>query len=113
MEMAYHRRLITEAKKSPHPQHRHSTLIIKGGAIIASGYNHDEKHSETVALGKLWPGDAKGTTIINLRLKRDGSVANSKPCCKCLARLKAEKVGKILYTDEEGIIKKLDFLRER
>lgn len=75
--------LIRLAKKSPHPLHKHATIVIRGGAVIAVGYNHDGIHSEIVALSKLWPSKRRGCSIINIRIRRSGTIGISDPCVDC------------------------------
>ena len=95
------KKMIRVAKKSNH-QHRHCTLILKGGAPIAIGYNHDGVHSEINAIKKLWPDKRRGVTIINLRITGSGRIGISKPCEDCLKFLLSQYVSKIWYTDEHG-----------
>lgn len=84
------------ASRSTHPMHKHATIVLKGGAVLATGYNHEGRHSEVVALSKLWPSKRRGTTIINLRIKPSGEIGNSSPCPECLAFLRKNGVRKIL-----------------
>lgn len=101
------KRALREAQKSPHHTFKHATLVFKGGALFATGYNHDERHSEVVALGKLWPGDARGATVVNVRIKKSGKVGMSKPCLACQKILLDRGVGKCYYTDYEGQMKEM------
>lgn len=101
------KRAIREAWKSAHPHFKHATLIYRGGALVATGYNHDERHAEVVALGKLWPGDARGTTIVNVRIKSSGKVGMSRPCPRCLKILLDNRVAHILHSTPEGILQEL------
>lgn len=89
------------ASRSPHHAQRHASVVVKGGAVLAVGYNHSGRHSEVVALSKLWPSKRKGTTIINLRLKRSGLVGDSYPCTKCQAFLIKNGVIKVIVIEEE------------
>lgn len=84
------------AARSPHPLHRHATIVIRGGAVISTGYNHDGIHAEIVALNKLWPSKRRGVTIVNIRITRAGSIGNSAPCEACAERIKRDGVRKVV-----------------
>lgn len=84
------------ASRSPHPLHKHATIVMKGGAILAIGYNHDGRHSEIVALSKLWPSKRIGCTIINIRIRRSGNIGISTPCESCSKYLKINKIKRVV-----------------
>ena len=92
------------SKKSDHKSYKHATLIMKGGALLSVGYNHGELHSEVVAIKKLWPNKRLGTTVINIRTKKDGSIGNSYPCQDCLHLLKTAGVKKLIVYTSIGYI---------
>lgn len=89
-------------------QNRHVSLVLRGGALLASAYNYGGTHSEVRALKKLWPSKREGVTLINLRLTFSGQVGLSKPCLACLSEMKAAGVSKVYYTNNSG-----DFIMER
>lgn len=101
------KRALREANKSPHPVFKHATLIFKGGALFATGYNHGDRHSEVVALGKLWPGDAKGATVVNIRIKKTGKVGMSRPCPQCQKILLDNEVRRVIYSNSQGDLEEL------
>lgn len=90
--------------RSTHPIHRHATIVLKGGAVVATGFNHGGQHSEVVALRKLWPSKRPGCTVINLRIKPSGTIGNSSPCAECRAFLARNGVKKILVVKEEDML---------
>lgn len=95
------------ALRSPHPLFRHATLVFRGGALVAVGYNHDGLHAETVALEKLWPSKRQGCSILNIRLAKDGErLAQSKPCPKCAEYLRANGIRKVFFTDAAGELRR-------
>lgn len=94
---------LRTAAKSPHPHHRHASVVLKGGAVLATGYNHDERHSEVVALSKLWPSKRRGTVVLNLRLTNAGSVALARPCVECAEFLRRSGVQYVWWTTREGL----------
>jgi len=96
-------RMIREAKKSP-KRFKHCSIVIKGGAILAVGYNTPSNHSEVNALKKLWPSKRKGTVVLNIRIRRDDSLADSRPCEKCYKFMQESGVSKcrVVYNDAFG-----------
>lgn len=87
------------ALKSTHKQHHHAAILTRGGAIIATGYNHETRHAEMVALGQLFPDNAKGCTLYSFRWRKNGTWGNAKPCSECAKYLVGVKV---YYTDAGG-----------
>lgn len=85
------------AARSDHDQFKHATLVLKGGAVISFGTNLGKRHSEVVALSKIWPNKRKGCRIVNVRIRRDGSYGNSRPCNKCMKFLKENGIKTVSY----------------
>lgn len=102
-------KLVKAAYKSDHTEFKHSTLVIRGGAVISIGANLGHRHSEVVALGKLWPSKRRGCSIINIRVRKDGSFGNAKPCEACLLYLENNGIKKVSYTTANG----KEFVSER
>lgn len=92
------------AEKSNHHQHRHAVLVVRGGQIVATGYNHNEIHAEVNGLSKIWPNRRKGLKVYSFRIRRDGSLGLAKPCVECEAFLKANGVKQVWYSTNEGTI---------
>jgi deoxycytidylate deaminase len=90
------------AKRSTHPLFQHAALVLKGGAVLAAGYNHEGIHAEAMALNKLWPSKRRGTTVISIRLNKSGRFSSAKPCKACAALLLASGVSKVQYSDADG-----------
>ena len=92
-------KLINTAKKSTHHKNMHATLIFRGSALLAEGYNHDGLHSEEVAVNKIWPNKFHRTHAVNIMItRRAGKLgASSKPCISCMKLLKDAGVKKITY----------------
>jgi deoxycytidylate deaminase len=87
------------ANRSDHPSHRHATIVMRGGAVLSVGYNHNGRHSEVRALLKLWPSKRRGASIINLMVRKDGSFGRAKPCAKCQKFLTDNGVTRVTYSD--------------
>lgn len=92
------------ARRSPHPAHKHATLVFRGGALLASGFNHNERCSEYVALSKLWPSKRRGTTVLNIRLTRGGVMGLAKPCQDCWKYLAENGVQKAIWFDGKDFV---------
>lgn len=94
-------KLIRTARKSTHSSFHHGTLILRGGAVVAAGYNHGEIHSEKMAISKLWPNKRKGCTVINVRITKTG-FGNSAPCPDCLNLLRSMGIKRVIYSERNG-----------
>jgi deoxycytidylate deaminase len=88
------------ACRSDHEHYRHGALVLKGGNIIARGYNKGVKHAEVAALEKLDPEARKGCTVISIRVTKGGKLAMAKPCCKCEAYMREHGVHAVEWSDE-------------
>jgi deoxycytidylate deaminase len=98
------RRLV---KKSNHKQHKHAVMIFRGGALVATGYNHEDIHAEQVALGKLWPDHRVGTRVVSIRLRKNGELGMAKPCPKCEVMLREAGVKSVMFSNYEGQMEKM------
>jgi deoxycytidylate deaminase len=91
------------ARKSNHPDSfRHVAIVIRGGAIVATGHNHDMVHAEVAALNKLWPSERVGVRVWSIRIGRNDQVKFAKPCAKCARYLRESGVRQVFYTTSDG-----------
>lgn len=86
------------ALRSDHDQFKHATIVLRGGAVVSYGTNLGKRHSEVVALNKIWPNKRVGCTVVNIRIIKDGSFGNSKPCERCEKYLKKNGIKKVSYS---------------
>jgi hypothetical protein len=100
--MKFLHKLRREAAKSDHRAFPHSTVVLRGGAPIAFGYNLGTRHSEEAAFDGIWPSERVGTTIINIRVKRGGGLGLAFPCEDCQRRLRLWQVRKVFFSNGEG-----------
>lgn len=74
-------------------------ISAKNGAVISSTYEDyriiSDAHAECRALRKM---GKHGVLYVARVLKKDGSLAMSRPCGGCQLRIKAAKVSKVFYT---------------
>ncbi len=95
--------LLKALVRSEHRQYRHVTLVLKGGAVLAHGYNRGHRHSEVNALSHLWPNKRKGVSILNVMFRKNGEMGIARPCEGCWAYLKEQGVVKVTYyNDRKG-----------
>lgn len=95
------------AKKSTHKNYKHVSIILRGGAVLSVGYNHDKIHAERMALAKVWPNKVAGTHLISVRVTKNG-MGNALPCNSCMAVIRIQGVKKITFSNSEG---KLEVMR--
>jgi deoxycytidylate deaminase len=80
----------------------HACLIVRGGGILAMGYNHGSCHAETMALKQIWGNKRKGATLISIRItKGQNLLANAKPCPNCEKAIRESGIKKVYYSTEQ------------
>ena len=89
-------------KLNPAIHYRHIAFVLRGGAIQAVGLNIT-RHAEVAALLNLYPSDRYGTKVVSIRVRKDGSFANAKPCKKCEAYMRLWRIKKVTWTDSNGV----------
>lgn len=92
---------IRIAQKSNH-QHKHSSLVIRGGKVLSYGHNHNSIHAEVNALNDVWNNKLINSYIINFRINRIGKLKNSHPCIDCITYARTKGIRKIIFSTEEG-----------
>ena len=104
-----------QAKKSHHKQHKLGAVIVKGGRILATGYNSlrparelktETLHAEAAAVLKLLKArrlsDLSGAEIYVTRFTRGGRVGLACPCSNCRDLLTSVGVKRVYYTTDSG-----------
>ena len=96
---------LTVAKDSKCKQ-KHGALLVKGGCIVALGYNKPRNahlaitrasiHAEEVAIKKA--KNTKGAMLIVVRINSRGMAMSSKPCNQCQELIKSAGIRKVVYT---------------
>lgn len=87
------------AKKSDHQHYKHSVLIVRGGKIIARGFNKGAKHAELNAISNLALRNRdyfRGSDLYSFRFNRTGP-ANSRPCKNCERVIRSLGMRRIFY----------------
>jgi len=96
------------ALRSTCAYYHHAAIVTRGGAVIATGYNHRRIHAEVHALSSLWPSERVGTTVWSLRFTKNG-MGNAKPCPSCEAYMREAGVKVCRYSGPKGVILRLKF----
>ena len=102
---------------------RHFTFILDGKRIVSFGTNSRKTHplnllhpytnrnmeaisqfvgthSEMKAILKI--GDCRGLSLLNVRIDRNGRIAQSRPCRGCMSVIRAAGIREVAYTDGRG-----------
>ncbi len=95
------------ASQSWHPNMYHASIVIRGGAIVSTGFNTMSTHAEVMALRDLWPSERKGTKLWSIRVTPGGRFANARPCPECLEKIREAGVKMVYYTDDNGNVQKM------
>lgn len=93
---------VKAAHRSNHRQHHMGAALMKGGALIAVGWNTDHIHTEHAALNRAWRSGTEGCTLFVVRIRKDGSWGMAKPCQLCTERLIVAGIKKVVYSNITG-----------
>jgi cytidine deaminase len=83
--------------------YRHIAIVFQAGNVLAMATN-ESRHAEVAALSKVDPIKRIGTTVLSVRVRKDGSLANGKPCEACEAFMREYGVKKVYWSDGSGSI---------
>lgn len=95
------------AKRSTHTSYTHAAIVVRGGAIVAVGFNSAMGHAEVRALRKLWPSKRAGVRVYSLRFTRTGRLAMAKPCAMCDAYMRGAGVKSVAWSTASGTIERM------
>lgn len=98
---------------SNHYQHHHGAVIVRKNKVLGVGFNKDKTHpqsshpfygihAEFSAILNTKTTIPKKCDIYIYRERKDGSIANSKPCEWCERLLRTYNIKNIYYTTENG-----------
>lgn len=103
------------SNNSTHKQHRLGAVIVKGGRILATGYNqlrpskligtntlHAEAHAVLHLLKSRRQADLIGADIYVNRYTRGGRIGLARPCSHCMELLRTVGIRRVFYTTDEG-----------
>ena len=103
------------AQKSDHPDHKHGAVLIRKNNVIGIGFNQNKTHSKSTHPFRTI--HAELSAILNsqqetfdncelyvVRKRKNGELANSKPCNSCHKMLSSLGIKKVYFsTDRKGI----------
>lgn len=95
---------VEQAKKSCHSKFHHGCVLMKNGKVLSTGYNRDtfrgraSEHAEEAALRDVNLRDSRGSTMLIVRVRADGTLGHSQPCKRCMNILMKRGVSKIIYS---------------
>lgn len=111
-------RFVDEIKKlaqKSQMKFRLAAVVYDGEEIISTGYNRPfvthrlankgycSIHAEVDALRRLTEQrDSEKLSMYVVRIKRDGSFGNSKPCSKCAAEIRMAGIRTVFFTNDAG-----------
>lgn len=108
---------IDEAHRSEHST-RHGAVVVKKGKVIQSGRNqycslqrvkHFQSkkiwsiHAEMNVLAGLPKKITRGAEIYIVRVRRDGTLSNSKPCSICMSLIQGAGIRRIFYSVDNNV----------
>ena len=109
---------IDEANRSEHST-RHGAVVVKKGKVIQSGRNQYcslqrvkhfkgkqiwSIHAEMNVLAGLPKKLTKDADIYIVRILRDGTLSNSKPCAICMAMIQTAGIRRIFYSVNSNVL---------
>lgn len=96
----------------------HGAVIVKGGRVLAIGYNKHRNDpvfvspehiktdcsrcAEMVAIKGAGTRNVKGAVIYVARVNNQGVDRNSKPCPRCQTLIERVGIKRVVYTTENG-----------
>ncbi len=93
---------LKEAKNARHRQHKLGAVLFKSGKPIASSHNFDHVHAEHAVINQAWRSDIAGTTLLVIRVRKDGTLGMAKPCYLCMARIIQAGVKRVIFSNSCG-----------
>lgn len=102
------RAAVSLATKSTHARYPMAAILLKSGHPIGFGVNKyttshypRTRHAEESALLSVGDG-AHGTTVLVVRVRRNGTLGMARPCGRCRLTLAAAGVKRAVYSTPVG-----------
>jgi deoxycytidylate deaminase len=109
---------VNESFRSRTTTWRLGAVVVRGGSVIAKGYNRPSGKTESIGkqLGiPLWTlhaemdallncGTTEGSYLFVAGRKENGSRVHSKPCKKCQAFMKGLGLLGVFWEDRDGVV---------
>lgn len=124
--MNKHLNLAKKIARKSNYRYKMSAIIFDGNRVISSGYNkvipceidtigskYSNKllfdcsiHAEMMALMRARKWDVIGKEMLVIRIRKNGSIGNSKPCNNCLSNIIGAGI-KVIYFWQDNIINQM------
>lgn len=100
------------AQKSDHEVHKHGAVLVRKNSVIGIGFNQHKTHSKSThpfktihaefsAILNSQQESFEGCELYVVRKRRkDGTLANSKPCISCARMLSSLGIKKVYYSTD-------------
>jgi deoxycytidylate deaminase len=106
------------AEKSDHPTSNHGAVLVRKGKVLGLGFNRFKTHSrsnhpfkmihaELSAILSSGLEDLSGCQLYVVRKRKNGELANSKPCQFCEKMLKLLQVDVVYYSTDNYFMKEV------
>lgn len=97
---------------------KHGAVVVRGGRVLSVGVNSyrnfpmdfsvmprdsSSVHAEEAALAVLGGKDARGATMFVARVNNIGEERMSRPCSRCMRRLRKAGIKRIIYTIDSQV----------
>jgi deoxycytidylate deaminase len=111
MKMRFFKLAEKLAEKSNHPAHKHGAVLVRKSTIIGLGFNQSKTHpksnhtfrmihAEFSAVLNSGQENLEGCEIYIVRKRKNGELANSKPCNSCERMLRLLSIGRVYYSTD-------------
>jgi deoxycytidylate deaminase len=106
-----------QAKNSSYPTFKHGSILVKGGAIVSTGYNKGNYcafasrfkahkgistlHAEMASILGVDKSVTDNAVVYVVRINRHGQMNNSRPCPMCEAAMRFVGIKKCFYSISE------------
>lgn len=106
---------MKQSLNGQHKQHRVGAVIVKGGAVLSTGYNkmrftrelqRPTLHAEADAILKVLKEGRQaslvGAVLYVSRYTKGGKVGLAKPCSSCMELIRSVGISCVNYTNDDG-----------
>lgn len=104
------------AQKSDHQDHKHGAVLIRKNNVLGIGFNQNKTHSKSIhpfrtihaefsAVLNSQQESFEGCELYVVRKRKNGQLANSKPCSSCEKMLRSLGIEKVYYSTDNNFTK--------
>lgn len=111
MKMRFFKLAEKLAQKSDHPDHKHGAVLVRKNNVLGLGFNQVKTHTKSTnefrmihaefsAILNSQQESFEGCELYIVRKRKNGELANSKPCHSCLTLVKKLGITTIHYSTD-------------